>query len=717
MEFRTLVLVLAIASASRSSTVCPQGCKCYKNNYSGTVAKCTELDPDIQKFSSDITHLVVENFIGEKDVALTPMIFADMGLDRVATIKIVNSTLRDIDVNAFHGLTHLQEVNFSHNRLILIHPDTFKNNKRLERVVLKGNPLQLTQVLDQKGHHFLNSNSLRELDLSHCGLTQIAPKTFSNLENLELLDLSGNDLTEIKADTLANLVNLEDLYLAHNSISKIDPNAFIDIEDMTKLSLRGNPIKTLEGVEISGLAELDVSECDFEILAAATFDGFQELNTLNLSRNSIRDIDPEAFYSLTNLKYIDLSYNMIRGPLDRSLFTLNKKLETISLAGNKEMRVFREMFGTFPHLYYFDLSDCGLIEVMDESFNNMHNLAKLNLSNNYLQHIRPHLFEPLTHLTVLDLSNNRLHFVNDKLFSGNKKLMRLSLAGNAFRHVPAALFEKTPDLEWLDLSNCRLITLWNITEAFDMRNNKIFRNLHYLNVSGNKLVKLHRHSFISMENLEKLDISNNPIQCTNDFSHLMQWLIVNSVMPNKGNTKHSTNLGFIANNIEWDEVLKVVCPINTQNSHKAINHKTLFKNTKNPEGKLYQAEKIPIHELIEPISFKGPEELTKIEPIEEPPLVWPMVLIWISILSIFIALGNLIGLLIYRSRRQYRVLNYRSPFTTSPLDNHFNIRRGNGRSPYQKLYEECSVPAPVHDKKIKIVTILENAFNKNNSKV
>uniref|UniRef100_T1HAI9 Uncharacterized protein n=1 Tax=Rhodnius prolixus TaxID=13249 RepID=T1HAI9_RHOPR len=577
MELRTPVLLLALLGACSGSIPCPQACRCDRKSFSGAIARCSELDPDVQRFPLDITRLVVENYHGERDLALTDRMFSDMGLERVTVIKIVNSTLRDIQVSAFHGLHNLQEVDFSHNRLILIHPDTFKNNKNLARVVLKGNPLQLTQVLEQKDHHFLNSESLRELDLSHCRLTQIAPKTFSNLRGLELLDLSGNDLTEIKADTLANLESLEDLYLAYNSISKIDPNAFNDIDDMIKLSLRGNPIKTLEGIEVPGLAELDISECDLEILAGASFRGFLDLETLNLSRNSIRDIDPEAFYNLLNLKYLDLSFNMIRGPLDDSLFSLNQKLETISLAGNKELKVFKEL-----------------------------------------------------------------------------------------------------------------------------------------------------HSFISMEKLEQLDISKNPIQCTSDFSHVMQWLIVNRVMPNKGDGSRPANLGFIDNNIEWDEVLKEVCPINApttksqlpantlpeEKSQKSFPHSTLFKNT---EKRRNSTKKLPIN-IEEPLSFRGPEEITKIEPIGDPPLVWPMVLIWISILSILIALGNLMALLIYRSRRQYRVLSYK-PHFASPLETQFPARRIGGRSPYKKLYEECSVPAPVHDHKIKIVTFLENAFHKNNSKV
>lgn len=725
MEFSTLVLLLALVGGCYSSIPCPAACRCVRNSFGGAIARCTELDPDVQTFPSDITQLVVENYHGERDMALPDMMFVDMGLDHLTTIKIVNSTLCDIHVNAFHGLHNLQEVNFSHNRLILIHPDTFQNNKNLARVILKGNPLQLTQVLEQKDQHFLNSDSLRELDLSYCRLTQIAPKTFSNLRGLELLDLSGNDLTEIKADTLANLESLEDLYLAYNSISKIDPDAFNDIDDMIKLSLRGNPIKTLEGIDVPGLAELDVSECDLEIVASASFEGFPELESLNLSRNSIRDIDPEAFYNLSNLKYLDLSHNMIRGPLDESLFSLNQQLETISLAGNKELKVFKELYGSFSRLYHIDLSDCGLIDVSDSAYINMHKLARVNMSNNYLQHIKLHLFEALTHLTVLDLSNNRLHYLNNKLFSTNKNLIKFSLAGNFFRHVPAVLFQTTPLLEWLDLSNCRIINLWNITEAIILKDKNIFSNLRYLNVSGNKLVKLHRHSFISMEKLEKLDISKNPIQCTSDFSHVMQWLIVNRVMPNKGSNSRPVNLGFIDNNIEWDEVLKEVCPINSQytsphpantltevNPQKTFTHSTLFKNT---EKRRNSTKKPPIM-IEEPLLFQGPEEMTKIEPIGDPPLVWPMVLIWISILSIFIALGNLVGLLIYRSRRQYRVLSYK-PHFMSPLETQFPSRRIGGRSPYQKLYEECSVPAPVHDNKIKIVTILENAFHKNNSKV
>lgn len=304
----------------------------------------------------------------------------------------------------------------------------------------------------------------------------------------------------------------------------------------------------------------------------------------------------------------------------------------------------------------------------------MNYLVSVNVSGNSLVHIDPKTFSNLPNLVVLDLSNNLLHALHSKIFINNKDLTKLYLSGNFFKHLPPVLFQTTTKLHLLDVSNCRLTSLWNISESFMMRNRNILSKLVYLNVSGNKLTKLHTHYFISLQNLQKLDISNNPIECTPDFSHVMQWLIMKKVEPNKVTTERTNyGLDLIENNVKWDEILRGVCPTDAVYTNDHFVH--------------------PITETAPLLPVDNDDVVIPI--IEETPLVWPMVLVWASIFSLLFALANIIGLMIYRSRRNYSGLGYRPQFA-STLDGHFQVRRG-GRPVYQKLYEECSIPAPVHD--------------------
>lgn len=77
--------------------------------------------------------------------------------------------------------------------------------------------------------------------------------------------LFSNYLVELGDECLDDLINLETLDISDNSISKIGADAFVDIDQLTVLTLRGNPLKTLEGIEVNGLEELDASRCDIEV--------------------------------------------------------------------------------------------------------------------------------------------------------------------------------------------------------------------------------------------------------------------------------------------------------------------------------------------------------------------------------------------------------------------------------------------------------------------
>lgn len=668
---------------------CPHHCTCTQSSFTGGKAKCSVLDPDIQKFPLDIVHLTVDNYPDER---LPARLFIDLGLSQLVTLRIANGTLRNINRHAFQGLTYLEDVDLPYNKIEKLDPHTFES-LNVKRLNLDGNPLVMYDSnVPNELRQFLISTSLIELTLSDCKIKSVEEvQTLTNLASLEYLDLSYNELTELKDDMFSSLINLEEINLSHNKIKHIDRDTFADIDDLSTLNLRGNPLVTLEGIEIPGLNELDVSHCKFELLSASTLEGFPELTSLNLSQNSIMNIDMDTFMSVPGLKNLDLSYNKLRGPLSELLFEFNKKLETLSFRGNSEIKYMPGFKGEFPLLYTYDLSYCGLTSIGNETFKGMNNLATVNVSGNSLVHIDPRTFINLHYLTVLDLSSNLLHVLHSKIFLANKELTKLNLARNFFKHLPAVLFLPTPKLQWLDLSYCRLTSLCNISESFTMRNHNILSRLTYLNLSGNKLTKLHKHYFVSMVKLKKLDISNNPIECTPDFSHVMQWLIIKRVMPNKITTESPASLDLIENNVQWDDILKTVCPLEPSN-YKENNSVMFSSNVIHiPDIGTFEAENSDIEVPI----------------IEETTPFGPMLVVWVSLFLLLFAMINLIGLTIYRSRKNYKIVS-------SALDGHFQVRKG-GRQQYQKLYEECSIPVPIHnEKKISIVaSIIGNAMGKN----
>lgn len=83
---------------------------------------------------------------------------------------------------------------------------------------------------------------MRELYLRHCGLTSVAPASFSGLENyLETLDLSGNNISLLPQDIFHHFDMLRTLSLSDNNVQGLNPTETFNGFQFTlyKLDLSG----------------------------------------------------------------------------------------------------------------------------------------------------------------------------------------------------------------------------------------------------------------------------------------------------------------------------------------------------------------------------------------------------------------------------------------------------------------------------------------------
>jgi Leucine-rich repeat (LRR) protein len=224
---------------------CPTYCQCDTAGTSGILAKCSTFD-NTQQFGLDIAYLDLSNIPESSGLQLTDRIFAKAGLKRVSSITIANSTLKVIDVNAFHGLPYLNQLNLSGNHLGLLEPDMFADNPHLERLSLSKNPLQYMQVevSPYKGY-FLNIPSLQELDLSECSLSHLLPTMFSKLTTVTYINLASNNITDLPNTTFAPLLELDYLDLSSNKLSQLNSDIFGNNSEIVSLKMRNNPLSSL----------------------------------------------------------------------------------------------------------------------------------------------------------------------------------------------------------------------------------------------------------------------------------------------------------------------------------------------------------------------------------------------------------------------------------------------------------------------------------------
>jgi Leucine-rich repeat (LRR) protein len=206
-------------------------------------------------------------------------------------------------------------------------------------------------------------NSLKTLNIKDNELIEIPTTSLRNLRNLTVLDLSLNQITKVEDDSFQNL-KLVTLKLADNEIT-LSPGAFRGLEKSLKnLNLKGTKQKkvpeALRGLK--KLAFLDLSQNSIRELPGQSgqkaFDGLESLTGLNLERNLIQSIGPDAFYgikdtlsslsllnnlipdfptaainSIHDLRVLDIGFNLIT-TLPMNAFQMNPSITLLAIDGN-----------------------------------------------------------------------------------------------------------------------------------------------------------------------------------------------------------------------------------------------------------------------------------------------------------------------------------------------------------------------------------------------
>lgn len=230
---------------------------------------------------------------------------------------------------------------------------------RINNMQLSGCRIKTIEAEAFKGQEY----SLRTLNLKDNQLTEIPTESMKYLKNLTVLDLSVNKITRVEDVAFKNL-KLVTLKLADNEIT-ISPAAFVGL-DMTlkNLNLKGTRQKkipeALRGLKT--LAFLDLSQNSIRELPGPTgqkaFEGLASLTGLNLERNLIQNIGPDAFYgiqdtlsslsllnnlipdfptaainSVDDLRVLDIGFNLIT-ELPLNAFEKNPSITLLAIDGN-----------------------------------------------------------------------------------------------------------------------------------------------------------------------------------------------------------------------------------------------------------------------------------------------------------------------------------------------------------------------------------------------
>ncbi|MFS8013124.1 putative leucine-rich repeat-containing, plant-type, leucine-rich repeat domain superfamily [Helianthus anomalus] len=298
-------------------------------------------------------------------------------------------------------------------------PNNILNLKYLERLKLSGK-----NILSGPFPKVNTSPNipLRELYLSGCGLNGSLPKNLGNLRYLEAIDLSNNKLSGTLPSSLFTLPSLKYIILDYNMFQGNMPLELFSLHSLEILSLANN--------KLSG--QIDV------------LDNGPEMQT---------------FQRLTNLIYIDLSYNNFRGDweFDALLSSLTNLGTLILSHSGISVTTSNANHHVNPNCQMLSLASCDL-KVFPVSIRALTNLQYLNLSNNDIQGHIPDWIEEIgkIRLLVLDLSNNSITGTIPNVYEDWSELEGFVLNGNRLQgKVPTSL-HNCQNLKIIDLGNNQL---------------------------------------------------------------------------------------------------------------------------------------------------------------------------------------------------------------------------------------------------------------------
>ena len=142
---------------------------------------------------------------------------------------------------------------------------------------------------------------------------------------LQYLDLSHNNRTlyyEKPSDVIPTFFsrsrpNLEHLYMSNCGLSYLEQYSFSNFSKLKYLDLSSNKLWNMHCdlsdrlIELTSLKEINLASNTIECIKPYLFARMKYIEMINISENELRTFDPSLTES-KNLKYLDLSHNMIQ---------------------------------------------------------------------------------------------------------------------------------------------------------------------------------------------------------------------------------------------------------------------------------------------------------------------------------------------------------------------------------------------------------------------
>ncbi|NWI37622.1 TLR5 protein, partial [Picathartes gymnocephalus] len=427
-----------------------------------------------------------------------------------------------IGKGAFQNLPNLRVLDLGNNKILQLDLDAFVGLPSLTVLRLFHNQLG-DSILEE--HYFQDLRSLEELDLSSNEITKLHPHPlFYNLTALKSVNLKFNKISNFCQINLTSFQGKHFLFfnLGSNQLYKTEdvawakcPNPFQNIT-FSSLDLSDNGWST-ERVQYlcTAIKGTQISSLIFSPHIMGSGFGFDNL----------KNPDNSTFAGLgrSNLRYLDISWGYIFS-LNSLGFQSLGNLESLNLFKNKINQIQRQAFIGLGNLKILNLSSNLLGELYDYTFEGLHSVMRIELQQNHIGMIGDQSFSQLVNLKIIDLRDNAIKRLPSlphltSAFLGDNKLMSVADRAITATHLElqrnwlANLGElyilfRIPDLQYIFLKQNRFS--YCVKSANVIENNQLI----YMDLGENMLQLVWERGlcldvFGALHKLQVLHLNNN----------------------------------------------------------------------------------------------------------------------------------------------------------------------------------------------------------------
>ena len=379
------------------------------------------------------------------------------------------------------------------------------------------------------------------------------PEEINKMTNLEGIIISADHYPDFQEQfsKLQDLPSLKQMRLLYFQMEEGDEEVFRGFGDLERLELTNVEVKDLNKfVKVfppkNNLKHLEIFGSKSDHFTEG-ITRFRSLEHLRLERLGDNINFPEDIFELKDLKVLMLSDNENFTSLSSKIGNL-KNLEKLTLYFNSLEHLPKEL-GLLEGLEYLNLKhnnletlpeslgnlaaletlilDSNRLRIVPGSIGKLTDLVELDLNNNRLSNL-PQSFPQLIHLQILRLNANDIKFLPAK-FGNLEELRELYLDQNLLQELPSS-FSHLESLEFLSLRNNHLSTLPSFKKLhalseFIISNHSRNANISYYDASWNRsrvdstrvprknnMISQLPSGFADLEKLERIDISENPIE-------------------------------------------------------------------------------------------------------------------------------------------------------------------------------------------------------------